>query len=167
VLAHEEAGTVADRTFSSVGVVDLGDRAVELVHAGRAHSPGDALVHVPDAGVLVVGDVASWAGPRYAEDSFPLDWPAALDLAVGLVTEGSVVVPGHGALMDQAALQQLRADTGAVAEALFDLAARSVPETQAVAGLEWPTSWTPERREAAVRRGYAHVPRTARRLPLV
>ena len=38
-------------TFSSARVLDLGDRAVELVHPGRGHTAGDLVVRVPDADV--------------------------------------------------------------------------------------------------------------------
>src|SRR5262245_4792172 len=44
-------------TFSSAKVVDLGDRLVELVHPGRGHTAGDAVVRVGDADVLFAGDL--------------------------------------------------------------------------------------------------------------
>jgi glyoxylase-like metal-dependent hydrolase (beta-lactamase superfamily II) len=166
VHAHEEAGVAgADRPFSSVGVVALGDRVAELVHAGRAHSASDTVVRVPDADVLAAGDLVSRAGPDYGEDCYPLDWPATLDLAVGMLTSRSLVVPGHGALLDRPAAQEQRADAGTVAETIFDLAARSVAEEEALDSVEWP--WPAERLRFAVPRGYAMVPRTERRLPLV
>src|SRR5512141_567486 len=40
---------VPERTFSSVLMLDLGDRQVELVHPGRGHTSGDIVVRVPDA----------------------------------------------------------------------------------------------------------------------
>jgi len=44
-------------TFSSVRVLDLGDRQIELVHPGRGHSRGDIVISVPDANVLLAGDL--------------------------------------------------------------------------------------------------------------
>jgi hypothetical protein len=76
-----------------------------------------------------------------------------------------VVVPGHGDLVDQPFVQDQRSDVGTVAETVFDLASRSVPLEEALRHQEWP--WPAEHLEHAVRRGYDHVPRTARRLPLV
>jgi glyoxylase-like metal-dependent hydrolase (beta-lactamase superfamily II) len=38
----------ADQSFSSTRVLDLGDRAVELVYPGRGHSGGDVVVAVPE-----------------------------------------------------------------------------------------------------------------------
>src|SRR5919107_978851 len=40
---------VPDDTFSRAKVLDLGDRAVELVHPGPGHTAGDLVVRVPDA----------------------------------------------------------------------------------------------------------------------
>jgi hypothetical protein len=84
---------------------------------------------------------------------------------VGLLTTASVVVPGHGDLVDQPFVQDQRSDVGTVAETIFDLASRSVPLEEALRHAEWP--WPADALEQAVRRGYDHVPRTARRLPLV
>jgi glyoxylase-like metal-dependent hydrolase (beta-lactamase superfamily II) len=166
VHGHEDTGVPeVDRPFSSVGVVDLGDRVVELVHPGRAHTASDTVARVPDADLIVAGDLVSETVPDYDEECFPLDWPATLDFVVGLLSPASVVVPGHGGLLDQPATVEQRGDVGTVAETLFDLAARSVPEDQALRSGQWP--WPVERLGTAVRRGYAQVPRTERRLPLV
>ena len=59
---------VPDQTFSSVTTIDLGDRAVELVHPGRGHTDGDLVVRLDDADVLLAGDlvdgvVEALAGP--------------------------------------------------------------------------------------------------------
>ncbi|CAA9370150.1 MAG: MBL-fold metallo-hydrolase superfamily [uncultured Nocardioidaceae bacterium] len=156
----------ADRTFSSVWALDLGDRVAEVVHPGRGHTAGDVVVRVPDADVLVAGDlVEESAPPSYGPDSFPLDWPASLDLALGLVGDGTVVVPGHGDVVGIDFVRDQRGDIGMVAETIYDLASRSVPLEDALRHTEWP--FPAERLGDAVRRGYEQVPRTARRLPLV
>jgi len=58
---------VPNPTVSSTRVIDLGDRLVELVHPGRGHTAGDAVVRVRDADVLFAGDqparVAGHGGP--------------------------------------------------------------------------------------------------------
>ena len=164
VLATDAVPATA--TFSSVAVVDLGDRVVELVHPGRGHTGGDLVARIPDVDVLLAGDlVEESAPPSYGPDSFPLDWPGALDFVADLLTADTVVVPGHGALVDKGFVAQQRGDVGLVAEAIFDAASRSVPLEQAAREGEWPF---PERTVLdALRRGYDQVPRTARRLPLV
>jgi glyoxylase-like metal-dependent hydrolase (beta-lactamase superfamily II) len=156
----------ADRTFSSVWALDLGDRVAEVVHPGRGHTGGDVVVRVPDADVLVAGDlVEQSAPPSYGPDSFPLDWPASLDLVVSLVTGSTVVVPGHGDVVDTEFIRDQRGDIGVVAETIHDLASRSVALEEALRHPEWP--FPVEQLQHAVRRGYEQVPRSARRLPLV
>ncbi|HEY1134747.1 MAG TPA: MBL fold metallo-hydrolase [Nocardioides sp.] len=151
-------------TFSGAHVVDLGDRLVELVHPGRGHTGGDVVLRVPDADVLVAGDLVETV-PAYGPDSFPLEWPAALELVLGLLSPATVVVPGHGAVTDREGVADQHDDVARVAATLAELAGRGVPESAALATGDWP--WPPEVLEHAVRRGYAHLPRGGRRLPLV
>lgn len=164
VLATEVV--VPDVTFSSAKVIDLGDRAVELVHPGRGHTAGDLVVRVPDADVVLAGDqVEESAPPNYGTDCFPLEWPHSLDTVLGLLTSTSLVVPGHGSTVDREFVEQQRNEIGIVAQTLRDLAGRGVPAGQALAAAEWP--WETTRLEQAVRRGYAHLPRSQKGLPLV
>ena len=162
------ATTIAlpDDTFSSARVLDLGDRTVELVHPGRGHTAGDIIVRVPDADVVLAGDlVEESAPPSLGEDSWPMDWPLSLDLVITLLTPATVVVPGHGAPVDRGFVELQRDDLGIVAETIRDLAGRGVPLADALDTAEWP--WEKERLEAAVRRGYEHLPRSQKRLPLL
>ena len=156
----------ADHTFASATVVDLGDRAVELVHPGRGHTGGDLVVRVPDADVVMAGDLVEESGPpAYGDDCYPLEWPDTLDVTTGLVTDASVVVPGHGGLVDRAFVLEQRAVVGAVAHTIRDLASRGVAAAEALdATDDWP--FEKERLGFAVARGFEQLPRGARRLPL-
>jgi len=155
-----------DDTFSSAKVLDLGDRTVELVHPGRGHTAGDLVVRVPDADVVLAGDqVEESAPPGFGSDCFPMDWPLSLDIVLGLLTPGSVVVPGHGAPVDRDFVEQQRNEIGIVAETVRDLASRGVPAGEALAAADWP--WEADRLEHAVARGYAQLPRSQKRLPLI
>ena len=155
-----------DDTFSSTRVLDLGDRLVELAHPGRGHTAGDLVVRVPDADVLLAGDlVEESAPPSLGRDSWPMAWPRTLDLVLGLLTPDSVVVPGHGAPVDREFVERQRDQLGVVAETIRDLAGRGVPENEALAAADWP--WEPRLLEHAVRRGYEQLPRDQKRLPLV
>jgi len=157
---------VPDQLFSSARVLDLGDRAVELVHPGRGHTGGDLVLRVPDADVLVAGDlVESSAPPSFGDDSWPMEWPLSLDIVLGLTTGASVVVPGHGPVVDRAFVEEQRNELGIVAETIRDLAGRGVPLADALGSAEWP--WEREHLRTAVERGYAHLPRSQRRLPLI
>lgn len=161
---------VPTRTLSSVGALDLGDRYVELVHPGRGHTGGDLCVRVPDADVLVAGDLVEAADdpalavPAYGDDCWPLDWPAALDLVVGVTTSASVVVPGHGPVVDRDFVETQREGVAAVASTIADLAGRGVRPDEALAAATWP--YPAEQLVEAVRRGFAQLPPGARRLPM-
>jgi glyoxylase-like metal-dependent hydrolase (beta-lactamase superfamily II) len=155
-----------DHTFSSVATIDLGDRYVELFHPGRGHTDGDLLVRVPDADVVFAGDLVEESGPPgYGEDCFPLEWPAALDVVLGVLTPGSRVVPGHGAVVDRGFVQEQSADVAQVANTIGGLVHAGVPLESALEQGEWP--WEPEHLREAVRRGYAHLAPPSGRLPLV
>jgi glyoxylase-like metal-dependent hydrolase (beta-lactamase superfamily II) len=159
----------ADRTFSSAVSLDLGDRAVELVHPGRGHTGGDLVLRVPDVDVLLAGDLveesmARNGVPGFGEDCYPLEWPHSLDIVLSLSTSSTVVVPGHGAPVDREFVEEQRNAIGIVAQTIRDLAARGVPAGDALEAVEWP--YPREELAAAVRRGYAHLSRSEKRLPL-
>ncbi|GAA2155129.1 MBL fold metallo-hydrolase [Nocardioides koreensis] len=143
----------ADHTFTSTATVDLGDRLVELVHPGRGHTGGDLVVRIPDADVVLAGDLVEESGPPgFAADCYPLDWPSSLENVLGLLTPGSIVVPGHGAPVDRAFVERQRKEIGIVAETIRDLAGRGVPLEEALDAADWPF---PKRALAsAVARGY-------------
>ena len=160
----------ADTTFSSAVALDLGDRLVELVHPGRGHTGGDLVVRVPDADVLLAGDLVEESTardrvPGFGADSYPMDWPLSLDLVLGLLTPASVVVPGHGAPVGRGFVEEQRNAIGIVAETIRDLATRGVPVEEALDSAEWP--FPKQYLADAVRRGYEHLPRSQKRLPLV
>ncbi len=96
----------ADHTFSSAVSLDLGDRAVELVHPGRGHTGGDLVVRVPDVDAVLAGDLVEESAarghvPGFGGDCYPLEWPHSLDIVLGLLTPTTVVVPGHGSPVDR------------------------------------------------------------------
>lgn len=168
LVATEEV--VPDRTFSSALTLDLGDRVVELVHPGRGHTGGDLVVRVPDADVVLAGDLVEESAardgvPGLGSDCYPMEWPTTLDLVLSLVGPTTVVVPGHGAPVGRDFVQDQRAALGVVAETIRDLAGRGVPLDQALESAEWP--YPREALADAVRRGYAHLPRAQKRLPLI
>lgn len=160
-IRDEVLGTTVvppDTVFSSVWSVDLGDRHVEAVHAGRGHTAGDVVVHVPDADVVYAGDLVEESGPpAYGADSYPLEWPQTLELLIGLLSGSSAVVPGHGAAVGKEFVLGQRADLADVAGQVQDLVRSAVPVTEALARGSWP--YPAERLADAVRRGYAHATR--------
>ena len=95
-----------DRTFEGRLSIDVGGRAVELIEVGPAHTRGDTLAVVPDAGVVYTGDILFiggapivWAGPLS-------NWIAACDLILGM--DARAIVPGHGPITDNAGVREVR-----------------------------------------------------------
>jgi glyoxylase-like metal-dependent hydrolase (beta-lactamase superfamily II) len=98
--------TPPTREFRGELTLDVGGREVRLVEVGPAHTPGDLVVHVPDARIVFAGDVlfvgvapVMWAGPAAS-------WIAALDRIATL--DPAIVVPGHGPVSDRSEVDVLR-----------------------------------------------------------
>ena len=82
-----------DLVFDDSLTVLLGKRVVKVVRPGRGNTAGDAYVYLPDAAVLLTGDLVTYPCP-FPSTSYFGDWLAALDQlkARGATT----IVPGHG-----------------------------------------------------------------------
>ncbi|MFF5056264.1 MBL fold metallo-hydrolase [Micromonospora sp. NPDC000663] len=112
-LAAELAATsllAPTHTVQTETEIDLGGRPVLLRHPGRGHTDADLVVHVPDADVLVAGDLVEQSGPPAFEDSYPLQWPDAVADLLRLTTARTVVVPGHGDPVDVEFVRAQHAD---------------------------------------------------------
>ena len=86
-------------------VLDLGDRRVTMAHFGHGHTAGDVVAMVPDANVVVCGDLVEESGPPDFSDAHPLEWPATLAVLLQLSPPEAKFVPGHGAVVDGAFVQ--------------------------------------------------------------
>jgi glyoxylase-like metal-dependent hydrolase (beta-lactamase superfamily II) len=138
--------------------LDLGGRAVELRYLGRGHTDNDLLVHVPDAGAWLAGDLIEESGPpSYGPDSFPLDWPATITRLRAALGEGAIVVPGHGAPVGAAFVAAQHEHLAGVAALITELHAAGVPADRAPAegGGRWP--FPADHLAEAVRSGYAQL----------
>jgi glyoxylase-like metal-dependent hydrolase (beta-lactamase superfamily II) len=94
------------QTFSGRLDLKVGDRAVELIEVGPAHTAGDVLVHVPDSRTVYTGDVLfiestpiMWAGPVS-------NWIEACDKIIAM--DADVIVPGHGPITDNDGVQNVQ-----------------------------------------------------------
>jgi glyoxylase-like metal-dependent hydrolase (beta-lactamase superfamily II) len=88
-----------DRVILEESIMDLGGRSVDLRHFGRGHTDGDLVITVPDAGVLLAGDLVEEGAPPSFDDSYPVEWPETLAAVLHAMVTGGVVttvLPGHG-----------------------------------------------------------------------
>ncbi|HEX5535249.1 MAG TPA: MBL fold metallo-hydrolase [Actinomycetales bacterium] len=133
--------TPPDQLVGDMSAMDVGDRAVLMLHLGRGHTDGDLVLHVPDAGCWVVGDLLEESGPpAYGSDSFPLEWPDTLATLLDRVGDDDTLVPGHGRALGRPFAEQQRADVRAVAELITELHDAGVDAGDALraGGGRWP-----------------------------
>jgi glyoxylase-like metal-dependent hydrolase (beta-lactamase superfamily II) len=81
-------------TFSDAMTVYLGNRRVDIKHVGRAHTAGDAVIHVPDQNVMFTGDIVEYHSACYCGDGHFGDWSGTLDAIKAY--EVDAIAPGRG-----------------------------------------------------------------------
>jgi glyoxylase-like metal-dependent hydrolase (beta-lactamase superfamily II) len=99
--------TPPTRTFADARLsLSVGDKQVEVIHVGPAHTRGDVIVYSPTDRVVFTGDIlfvgghpVIWVGPWNK-------WIQACDLILDLDVD--VVVPGHGPITDKAGVRTMR-----------------------------------------------------------
>ncbi len=83
-------------TFDDKYLVEMGNYKIEVLYLGPSHSPGDAVVWVPEQKLVIAGDMAFHERmlPIF-EDTLTADWLETWDNAFEKL--GAVyVIPGHG-----------------------------------------------------------------------
>ncbi|SLN76301.1 MBL fold metallo-hydrolase [Oceanibacterium hippocampi] len=133
--------TLPTRTFDRELTVSVGDRTVELIEVGPAHTKGDVLVHVPSDRTVFTGDILfieghpiMWAGPV-------ANWIRACERILAMDVE--TIVPGHGPITDKAgvaAVQGYLEYVSAEARKRFDAGMSSFEAAQDIA-LDDYSSW--------------------------
>ena len=93
---HEEIPglTWPTTTFSDRMSVYLGHRRVDIMHLGRAHTAGDAVVWVPDQEVMFTGDIVEYRSACYCGDGHFGDWEDTL-ASIAAFSPRSIA-PGRG-----------------------------------------------------------------------
>ncbi|MBD8892807.1 MBL fold metallo-hydrolase [Labrenzia suaedae] len=112
-------------SFASSLSIDLGNKEVRLMHLGRGHTMGDAVVWVPDAMVMFTGDLVCHKAACYCGDAHLSDWPRALDRIAAF--RPRAVMPGRGgALVGEEKVTEAIADCRRFIETLRDTASDAV-----------------------------------------
>ena len=81
-------------TFDGSMSVYLGNRRVDLMHLGRAHTAGDIVINVPDQNVMFTGDIVEYHSACYCGDGHFADWGDTLDNIKAF--EVDEIEPGRG-----------------------------------------------------------------------
>lgn len=106
-----DPAALADQTFTDSLVLDVDGEPVVLLHPVGAHTSGDAMVWFPRANILHTGDIVEREAPPF------IDWwaggaldgmIAAVDGILARVNDRTIIVPGHGAPADRAAVVAYR-----------------------------------------------------------
>lgn len=89
--------------LESVWAGDLGDRYIEVVHLGAGPRGGELVLVDAAADTVVIGDLYTnelRAGDLGEGDTPPVDeqWPATIDLALGLLTDSTTVLTSSGTI---------------------------------------------------------------------
>ncbi|MDO9524400.1 MAG: MBL fold metallo-hydrolase [Gemmobacter sp.] len=122
---HEEIPglTFPTTTFSDSMTVYLGKRRVDIMHLGRAHTAGDAVVWVPDAEVMFTGDIVEYHSACYCGDGHFADWADTLSNIAAF--DPASIAPGRGdALVGRDMVAKAIANTADFVESTYRPAAR-------------------------------------------
>ncbi|WP_333829041.1 MBL fold metallo-hydrolase [Pararhodobacter sp.] len=109
---HEEIPglTFPTTTFRDAMTVYLGRRRVDIMHLGRAHTAGDAVVWVPDSEVMFTGDIVEYHSACYCGDGHFADWGDTLEAIAAY--EPKAIAPGRGdALIGEEMVEQALLNT--------------------------------------------------------
>ena len=82
-----------DTTLSDRLTLFRGDREIQLVFCGRAHTGGDVVIYLPADKIVYTGDMA-FSGPSFLGDGHVDEWPDTLMKLKELDVD--LYVPGHG-----------------------------------------------------------------------
>jgi len=105
-----QLGSVTPRlpteSFEQTAERQVGDRRVRLLELGPAHTAGDAIAYVPDAGVVFTGDILFIEGTPIVWEGPVSNWLLACDLILEL--DARAIVPGHGPLTDASGVHDVQ-----------------------------------------------------------
>jgi cyclase len=98
--------TPPTRTFAGKKMaIPLGDRIIDVIHVGPAHTKGDVIAYSASDGIVFTGDIlfigvhpVIWEGPWSG-------WIDACELILSL--DADVIVPGHGPITDKAGVREM------------------------------------------------------------
>ena len=90
---EETTPRAPDVTLNERITLYRGDREIQLIFCGRAHTGGDIVVYLPNERLVFTGDMML-NGPSWLGDGHVDEWPATLENLKAL--DFDLILPGHG-----------------------------------------------------------------------
>lgn len=104
-------------TYDDKLVLFEGDREIDLIHFGPAHTRGDTFVYLPKEKIVMTGDSAQ--GVPGGHDGYPAEWASSLGGLAKL--DWTLAIPAHGTEAD---FQHDKAKVQAMISYLNDMVAQ-------------------------------------------
>jgi glyoxylase-like metal-dependent hydrolase (beta-lactamase superfamily II) len=115
--------TYPTTTFNDDMTVYLGNRRIDLMHLGRAHTAGDIVIRVPDQNVMFTGDIVEYNSACYCGDGYFSSWGDTLDNIASFDVDA--IAPGRGtALVGKAMVETAIENTRDFVDSTYRPAAR-------------------------------------------
>lgn len=86
--------------------INIGDKKIQLIPVGPAHTPGDTLVYVPADKTVYTGDILFIGGHPIIWEGPVQNWVNACDRILDMNVE--TVVPGHGPITEKQGVREVR-----------------------------------------------------------
>jgi cyclase len=120
-------------------IINLGNRTVEVLFLGRAHTGGDLHLHIPDQKLLFMSEAYLNRVFPAMRSAYPREWMATVDRALAMNVDH--FIPGHGFIESPAVSREelvtFRESLRAVIAEVERLHAAGVPVEEAVTQANW------------------------------
>ncbi|HUF72582.1 MAG TPA: MBL fold metallo-hydrolase [Gammaproteobacteria bacterium] len=141
-LAETQSGGLPIFTFDDHLRVYFGGRPMDLYWLGRGHTDGDLVIHLPEDGMILTGDLFAGGDP-YVRAIDPAgggslkEWSATVERVLEL--DFDTVIPGHSGVTDRATLEDFQDETIRIHELITEMlrTGRSIEDIQTALGTEF------------------------------
>lgn len=144
-LAESQSAGLPLLTFEDHLRLYFAGRPMDLYWLGRGHTDGDLIIHLPEDGLVLTGDLFAGGDPYvrlidYNGGGSLKEWPGTVERILEL--DFDTVIPGHSAVTDRAMLRDYLDDTSRLWAFVGELhrAGRSAEDIQAAVASEFGRS---------------------------
>jgi cyclase len=91
-MAEQEA-RLPDLTFRDRMTLHVGDKEIQIIHVGPAHTRGDSIVFIPEDRIVFASEAFFYERYPFMNSGY-LNWIHAIDMILNL--DADIIVPGNG-----------------------------------------------------------------------